>query len=130
PDDVPRQATRTRQARPAMTRERDLFSDPFTRHRLDDMETSVEAAHAIVPHLRRIRRQVYEWAKTQPNGFTDKKLTRAMVARYGGDESSTWRTRRQELTTLGFIHFTGEKRQHPPSKRWHAVWIVTSLAQK
>ena len=86
--------------------------------RKESRATSIEAAESIVPALPEIQTAVLNYAKTQPNGFTDDDLNRHFLC-YG----STYRTRRAELTAKNLIVDSG-KLARLPSGRNATVWVL------
>lgn len=94
---------------------------PEAHARRDDPETSHEAAKVISPKVKELQKRVLAYAAGDGrDGFTDRDLEA-----YMGDSGSTYRTRRAELTKLGLIESTGEKRYYPPKNHGHLVWRVT-----
>lgn len=98
----------------------DLFS--HTRHRLGDPDTSVEAAEAVSPRIRDLQKKVLRFAEINPDGFTDRDLEAHFL-----DSGSTYRTRRSELTEMGMIRDSGERRAYGPNGtgRRHIIWQIT-----
>lgn len=96
----------------------DLFS---TLHRTGDPRTSVEAAAAVAPRVVKLRLKVLEFAAREGGmPFTDRQLEQAF-----GNNGSTYRSRRAELTAMGLIADTGMVRQHGTSRRHHIIWRIT-----
>lgn len=85
--------------------------------RRTDPETSREAAEAIEPLRTRLRRQVAAYAHTRGKmGFTDYEM-----GQHFANHTSTYRTRRNELTRDGVIVPTDERRLLPSGRR-AVVW--------
>lgn len=101
----------------------DLFAGQ-AHARANDPATSHAAAAAISPGLTDIQAQVAAYAKRRGEaGFTD-----AEMADDFGDQSSTLRTRRSELTDQGLIVDTGQTRTHGESDRRRIVWAYRDHA--
>lgn len=86
--------------------------------RRSDPDTSKKAAASIKSRCADIRRQVEEYALMQGFfGFTDYEMDT-----HFGCRSSTYRTRRAELTDKGIIVPTRQRRA-TPSGRTAVVWV-------
>jgi hypothetical protein len=103
----------------------DLFSytpppppPPEAHARHSDPETSHEAARLISRVLREKQRIVLLFAGQNPDGFTDRALEQAT-----GNSGATYRTRRAELTDMGYIRDSGEKETIGRTR--HIVWQIT-----
>lgn len=98
----------------------DLFT--FTRHRLADPDTSVEAAESVSPRIRMLQQAVLDFASAHPDGFTDRDLEAHFM-----NAGSTYRTRRSELTEKGYIRDSGERRTYGAggTGRRHILWQIT-----
>lgn len=105
-----------------------MSDDPSKLHRRNDMDTSIEAAERILGIKTVIQQRVWQYALGRgPEGFTDWELRYAMAERFESNnilQTSTYRTRRSELTRLGLIVDTGRRKTHPPGHRRHAIWQV------
>lgn len=98
------------------------MDDIFKAHRADDPETSREAAEAIQPTKTAIQRKVEDYAlRAGAVGFTDYALS---LAHHSG-WSSTYRTRRAELTEAGVIVDSG-RRERLATGRRAIVWVHKS----
>ena len=94
--------------------------------RATDPETSHQAAEAITPGLPQLQARVERYAiDAGPRGFTDLQ----MCADFG-DPSSTYRTRRSELTDRNIILDSGKRRLEGDSARQRVVWVHRSHAAK
>ena len=94
-----------------------------TMHRISDPDTSREAAASVLPHLNAIQQQVLDYAQSRgKHGFTDVLMNTHLNA----EGKSTYRTRRAELTALGFILDTGRTLQI--GSRRHTVWVHRDFA--
>lgn len=88
--------------------------------RRSDPVTSWEAACEATKGLRETQRKVLQYAfERGPRGFTDEQLNE-----WFGSHSSTWRTRRAELTALGYITDTGARVGEVGRRR--VVWSITA----
>ena len=98
----------------------DLFRGGDQAHaRRDDPATSHEAAGAVTPDLRALQARVVDFAKRAgARGFTDAELSEAL-----DDATSTFRTRRAELTARNIILDSGMTRRHGESTRSRIVWV-------
>lgn len=91
--------------------------------RRTDPDTSHRAAREVTPHLDTIRAEVERWALgCGPEGFIDEELSAAFEA----SDSSSYRTRRAELTDAGRIVFSGRKRLNS-SMRQCMIWMHASF---
>jgi hypothetical protein len=89
------------------------------RWRPGDPETSREAAEAIYPHLNEIQAEVERYARDRRDeGFTD-----AQLAEHFQDSTSTYRTRRSELSDRNIIVDSGRRAKHGDSERNRVVWV-------
>lgn len=106
-------------------RKRGSMKDLLERHPVQltrnlDPQTSYEAGEKIIPKLRKIQQEVYDYfLAVGPVGATDLDL-QTHFNRHG----STYRTRRAELVELGLIIDTGQRREQQGSRR--NVWAVKS----
>ena len=91
--------------------------------RRNDPETSREAARETSKRLRKLHREVLQFGFERGTGFTDDQLNA-----FFGTHSSTYRTRRAELTARGFIEDTGER--VGDTGRRHIVWALTSEGRR
>lgn len=100
--------------------EDDLFAIPDRAHaRRTDPETSHAAAKVVDPHLQQIRDRVAFFARQCGEiGFIDEELS----AKFGAEASSSYRTRRNELTVAGEIVDSGRKKKNG-SGRDCIVWV-------
>jgi hypothetical protein len=89
----------------------------YARHRPTDPEPSVKAARALNGRLTVKQKAVLDTHKANPAGLADPELTELLG---GPPGSSTWRSRRKELTDAGLIDDSGEKRVF--NGREHTVW--------
>jgi hypothetical protein len=90
----------------------------YTMHRKHDPDTSREAAKSIVKSVTSLQSDVLFYAKDcGPSGFTDEDLNKAFMC-----WSSSYRSRRSELTARGLIVPSGRKKRLP-SGRNAIVWI-------
>jgi len=91
----------------------------YTLHRRDDPDTSRAAAQAILAQLPHLQQAVYAYALMRgADGFTDEEMLTWFKS-----HSSTYRSRRSELTRAGLIVDTGRRRLL--STRRHAiVWAI------
>lgn len=91
----------------------------YALHRRKDPDTSRAAAAAILAQLPHLQQAVYAYALMRgADGFTDEE----MLAWFKS-HSSTYRSRRSELTRAGLIVDTGRRRLL--STRRHAiVWAI------
>lgn len=74
--------------------------------RRTDPETSHEAAEKITPQITELQQIVLKELKAW-GATTDRKLVTILRAKYGRTES-TWRTRRAELVSKGFVDCVGK----------------------
>lgn len=94
----------------------------FKLHRLNDPVTSREAAEAVYPAINKIQQHVLNYAEGKRKfGFTDIQLND-----YFGSTSSTYRSRRAELTAMGLIVDSG--RTMLVGKKRHTVWVHRDFA--
>jgi hypothetical protein len=92
--------------------------------RENDHSTSIAAAKkAKESGLPTLRQHVYDVLKTAPNGLTDCEIRAACSQRYGARSESTYRKRRTELTDLGLVTWTGERRANEGGNL-EKVWVV------
>lgn len=97
----------------------DLFSGGEAHARRTDPATSHQAADVITPDLRQLQSRVADYAKRQgQGGFTDAQMSADLE-----DETSTFRTRRSELTARNIILDSGGRRQWGDSPRQRIVWV-------
>jgi hypothetical protein len=97
----------------------DLFTGGEAHARRSDPATSHQAAEAVTPDLRQLQAQVADYAKRQgARGFTDAQMSADLE-----DETSTFRTRRSELTARNIIIDSGDRRQWGDSPRQRIVWV-------
>lgn len=97
-----------------------------TRHRRKDRDTSVSAAYAIVSGLRELQWVVLRYAiACGARGFVDVDMTEAI----GDATQSTFRTRRSELTAMGYIEDSGQRRKLLTGRR-AIVWRVTDKGRE
>lgn len=94
--------------------------DQLTRD--DDHDTSEEAGERISGQLREIQAQVYRMFLIH-KGLTDWELTEKCNQAYGKRQESTYRKRRTELTALGLLMETAERRINPAGNR-QKVWSL------
>lgn len=95
----------------------DLFNAPVARR--TDPETSWGAAKVVAPVADNIREAVELFAlKAGPTGFIDEELS----AHFAATDSSSYRTRRAELTHAGEIVFSGRYRMNSNEQRC-MVWV-------
>lgn len=88
-----------------------LFDAPYARN----SETSRAAAKAIVPHMARLRKLVYDWLK-EHGPATDQEMQDGT-----GLTCNCQTPRRLELVHLGLVSDTGETRKNR-SGRAATVW--------
>lgn len=114
-----------------------------TRYRPDDRDTSREAAASIYPYLNQLQGQVLDCLiQFREHGCTDEVLTEVFWSRFSHlDElpihklrelplsSSTIRTRRSELESLGLVKSTGKKRELRSGRKGH-VWVAKQFYNK
>ncbi len=87
-------------------------SDPITSH---------EAAEAATKEITRKQRQVLAYAyRRGSEGFTDLDLEKNFE-----DYSSTYRSRRSELTDLAMIRDSGSKMKPRARGRSYIIWRIT-----
>lgn len=87
--------------------------------RRTDPGTSWEAAREMMPQLRKLQREVLQFAfEISARGFTDDQMNA-----FFGTNGSTYRTRRSELTGIGYIADTGAR--VGDKGRRHIVWAIT-----
>lgn len=99
------------------------MSDAHTRQ--DDPETSRQAAEAVSPHLTAIQSKVAAYARRKGiAGFTDAEMADELE-----DCSSTFRTRRAELTDRMIIIDSGQRRTYGASPRERIVWLHRDFVQ-
>jgi hypothetical protein len=91
----------------------------YALHRREDPDTSRAAAQAILAQLPALQQAVYAYALMRgADGFTDEEMLTWFMS-----HSSTYRSRRSELTRAGLIVDTGRRRLL--STRRHAiVWAI------
>jgi hypothetical protein len=95
----------------------DLFAPAVARR--TDPETSHQAARAINPQTESIRRQVEGFAFSRgERGFIDEELSAAFDA----SDSSSYRTRRAELTEVGTICDSGQTRKNEGGRQC-IIWV-------
>ena len=89
-------------------------------YRRNSRETSIEAARSVHPSLSAIALEVLRYAYDQGYaGFTDIQLAIDLEC-----DTSTYRSRRADLTRLGFIVDNGNRVKHlARNNRNHIVWI-------
>lgn len=96
----------------------DSFFDIWTRARSTDPGTSFEAAEKIAPKMTRIQAQVLNYFRTiYPRSITDLDLQD-----HFGNQLSTYRTRRSELTAMDLVLDSGMRRFQHGSNR--VLWIA------
>ena len=89
--------------------------------RIGDPDTSHLAAEDITPRIRILQAAVLSFAAScRPFGFTDPAMND-----HFDTHSSTYRTRRAELVTMGMIEDSGERVCIGASGRKHAIWRIT-----
>lgn len=106
----------------------DLFSQPpespenahKAQARVSDPDTSHAAGKALTPKVQAIQAEVLAMAYGTPIGFTDIALNE-----HFGSISSTYRSRRAELVTLGLIEDTGRTEKIGGKGRAHTLWAIT-----
>lgn len=81
--------------------------------RQGDVDTSVDAAHRIRPHLGRLQREVYQAAlelyeATADTPFTDGEVER--LPKFADCAPTTVRKRLGELRRMGLLRWTGGRR--------------------
>lgn len=88
--------------------------------RRESRETSIQAARSVHPNLSAIALEVLRYAYDQGYaGFTDIQLAIDLEC-----ETSTYRSRRADLTRLGLIVDNGNRVKHlARNNRNHIVWI-------
>lgn len=92
-----------------------------TLHRNWDRDTSIHAAEQIAPSVSELQAEVLAYAfKQGKQGFTDDELNLSMMS-----ISSTYRSRRAELTRMGKIADSGKRIEIEGQriKRKAIVWI-------
>jgi hypothetical protein len=100
----------------------DLFAVP-ARARRTDPPTSHRAAREVTPHTDNIRAEVERWALGRgAEGFIDEELSAAFDAA----DSSSYRTRRAELTWPGVIVDSGRHRMNSNARQC-MVWMHRSF---
>lgn len=93
-------------------------------YRQDDHETSIEAADKIENRLSDLMRSVHAVLIQYPSGLTDSELNTAMLRHdYPDAPEGTYRKRRTDLTTLGYVKWTGEKRANRHGNP-QMIWVV------
>lgn len=98
----------------------DLFNAPADQAhaRRTDPKTSHQAADSVTPDLRQLQARVADYAKRRGlSGFTDAEMSHDLK-----DDTSTYRTRRSELTARNIILDSGERRTFGESTRQRIVW--------
>ena len=107
-----------------------------TRYRPDDRDTSREAAASIYPYLNQLQGEVLDCLiQFSEHGCTDEVLTEYYWLRFSHGpreslpSSSTIRTRRSELESLGLVKSTGEKRELRSGRKGH-VWVAKQFYNK
>ena len=107
-----------------------------TRYRPDDRDTSREAAASIYPYLNQLQGEVLDCLiQFGEHGCTDEVLTEYYWSRFSHGprgsrpSSSTIRTRRSELESLGRVKSTGEKRELRSGRKGH-VWVAKQFYNK
>jgi hypothetical protein len=99
------------------------FFDSYRLHRADDRITSIEAAEAIAPKIGKIQKLVLDFAEgKRAFGFTDIDLNT-----FFNSTSSTYRSRRAELTEIGLIVDTGMFRM--VNGKRHTIWVHKDYEQ-
>ena len=92
--------------------------------RRTDPQTSHDAAAAVTPATPNIRRQVEAFAFSKgERGFIDEELSAAFDA----SDSSSYRTRRKELTEAGTIVDSGRTQQNDGGRQC-IVWVHRRFA--
>jgi LmbE family N-acetylglucosaminyl deacetylase len=91
----------------------------------DDAEESLAAADQIILHLTSTQADVIEHFMTVgPRGLTDRQLTE----QFSLDGSSTYRSRRAELTALGLVVDSGRRRYRPQNRAGQrlseTIWVL------
>jgi hypothetical protein len=100
-------------------------------HRTDDHDTSIEAADLIADKLDGLRALVWDIYQRYPAGLTDSELRTIALATCPdnlGVDPETWRKRRSDLKTMGYIAPT-EARRLNPKGRSETVWKMVSNPQ-
>ena len=106
-----------------MDDDEDMFEwETRTRSRLTDPITSHEAAASVMHKMTKIRREVLHYF-VRRQWMTDLDL-QIHFEHHG----STYRTRRSELTEMGYIADSGAKQVQGGSNR--IVWTITELGKK
>lgn len=101
----------------------EYIADVFKLHRTDDPITSVEAAESIAPKIGKIQKQVLDFAEGKRSfGFTDIDLNT-----FFNSTSSTYRSRRAELTDMGLIVDTGMFCSINGKR--HTIWVHKDYEQ-
>jgi hypothetical protein len=85
----------------------DLF-EAYTRARSTDPETSHQAAEAIVPKISEIQRDILDLLSQESDA--ERGLTDYEIESRFGNYTSTYRTRRAELTEMGLIRAAGTRK--------------------
>ena len=93
----------------------------------DDHETSEDAAEKISGQLQGIQAQVYKMFLIH-KGLTDWELTEKCNQAHGKRQESTYRKRRSELTAMGLLMETAERRINLAGNR-QKVWSLRPGAQ-
>lgn len=88
--------------------------DKLTRR--NDPQTSRLAAASVLPHLTNLQERVLVYFRNSPQGSTD-----LSMQEYFEDDSSTLRTRRAELVTMGRLKNSGRTIKQAGSRR--TIWI-------
>lgn len=104
-----------------MGKMRDAFNDRTADQltRAGDPETSYSAGAKVLPKLRTLQQAVLDIHRLHPAGLTDFELEGI-----AGDHGSTYRTRRAELTELGLLINSGQKRMFGGRQR--IVWRIAA----
>ena len=95
----------------------DLFTDKAHARRTDP-DTSHSAADAATVEITNKRKLVEHYAAGRPYGFMDAQMSQDL-----GDEGSTLRTRRSELTAQNIIMDSGKRGRFGDSERERIIWI-------
>lgn len=105
-----------------MSKFKDLFSEPQQAHaRRSDPETSHEAAAKITKKLTELQEQVLLLFRVHGQ------LTDLDLDRMAGTGRSTFRTRRSELTKLGYVVFVKKVHQEGGT---HSLWELSPWAKR
>lgn len=92
--------------------------------RIDDPDTSHEAAALIEEHIPRIQWQILKALRGHSLGLT----TREMVPILATD-FATISPRMRPMEEKGWVLMTPVKRQNPTGKGWGHVWEITSVGR-